>query len=491
MQSSTTHGPDLRKTNFYLCTVFPRHPMDLWRRSLMQLTPESRTPLLGVWGQVEKASTGGIHLQLLIQLKERMTRASAMKEIKKFLGDKSAAASCDVRHVMETPSKAYQYCVDAKKRFCWREGMFNRCGCEGCYWGTGKFPLHEGVDYNANVIIIRENKFGKTPEDDMLDLPEKATRQNNTIDRQLLAAQEFIETEQPSFKDTCLQFPGLLANKEAALRRIFNFCTKPRSERTKGYYVYGDAGSGKTSAVAQLEPNAYWLPQPEGSDVWWPDYDGQEVVVVDEFETIFTPNFVKRLLDFTPMYVAQKHGYSPLRAKRIYFLSNHSPKKTLMGGKKEDGIACMRRLDTILHFYRIENRAYLDTEVNPYAKRSEPLDNYENLGAILDCHINGGDSHVTPQPTQPLSSLDHEILAEVEQHLTDLSNSDSTEPPRKRQRMEHWTDHLADRERWVNDVADRAREFCDGCGLRSEFCSCKPLGETWIDPAISDDGVHL
>lgn len=89
---------------------------------------------------------------------------------------------------------------------------------------------------------------------------------------------------------------------------------------------WGPPGIGKSQRVRhEAGPHAYWLPQPDNSTVWWDGYDGQEVVVIDEFYGWIKRIMMQRLCDSTPIMVQNKGGSTPFVAKRIYITSNEPP----------------------------------------------------------------------------------------------------------------------------------------------------------------------
>lgn len=91
--------------------------------------------------------------------------------------------------------------------------------------------------------------------------------------------------------------------------------------------LWGAPGIGKSMrARYEAGENAYWLPQPEaGGSVWWDGYDGQEVVVIDEFYGWIKRITMQRLCDSTPIMVQNKGGSTPFTAKRIIITSNEPP----------------------------------------------------------------------------------------------------------------------------------------------------------------------
>jgi len=89
---------------------------------------------------------------------------------------------------------------------------------------------------------------------------------------------------------------------------------------------WGPPGIGKSQrARHEAGPSAYWLPQPDSGTVWWDGYDGQEVVVIDEFYGWIKRTMMQRLCDSTPIMVQNKGGSTPFVAKKIIITSNDPP----------------------------------------------------------------------------------------------------------------------------------------------------------------------
>jgi hypothetical protein len=73
--------------------------------------------------------------------------------------------------------------------------------------------------------------------------------------------------------------------------------------------------------------SSFWLPRPEGDRPWWDGYDGQEVIVIDEFYGWLKRDFMYRLIDRYPMMLEVKGGAVPMQAKHVIFTSNKHPKE--------------------------------------------------------------------------------------------------------------------------------------------------------------------
>jgi len=100
-----------------------------------------------------------------------------------------------------------------------------------------------------------------------------------------------------------------------------------RKWHTFCHVFWGPPGAGKSRrALEEAGPGAYWLPRPEGQNtVWWDGYEGQEVVVIDEFYGWIMRDKMQRLCDRYPLLVQTKGGSTPFLAKKIIITSNEHP----------------------------------------------------------------------------------------------------------------------------------------------------------------------
>ena len=91
---------------------------------------------------------------------------------------------------------------------------------------------------------------------------------------------------------------------------------------------FGESGAGKSKrALEEGGPKAFWLPRPEGDRPWWDGYDGQEVIVIDDFYGWLKRDFLYRLIDRYPLNLEVKGGSVPMQAKHVIFTSNKHPKE--------------------------------------------------------------------------------------------------------------------------------------------------------------------
>jgi len=110
---------------------------------------------------------------------------------------------------------------------------------------------------------------------------------------------------------------------------------KPRDWPMDIYYIYGPSGSGKSRWAQEFFPESddvYWLPKAkQGGNVWWDGYQGQKIVVIDEFYPGYFGTghvkFMLSLVDRYPLRVPVHGGQVMFSATTIVFTSNYPPSR--------------------------------------------------------------------------------------------------------------------------------------------------------------------
>lgn len=165
----------------------------------------------------------------------------------------------------------------------------------------------------------------------------------------LLAVKKKID-EGATMKRIAEEHFGDFVRHERAFRSYKRLIVEPRNEALEIYVVIGPSGCGKTRWVRETFPDAYWHP----GGKWWDDYDGEKVIVFDEFyghKMSFSQ--LLQVLDRYPLRVETKGGSAHCAATTFVFTSNQDPQdwynaeKTHQGEWAENPLK--RRLDEFGH----------------------------------------------------------------------------------------------------------------------------------------------
>lgn len=121
---------------------------------------------------------------------------------------------------------------------------------------------------------------------------------------------------------------GPWANHFRAVERYKRLKTvQQRNWMTESIIYWGPPGTGKTRrAQHEAGASAYWLPKPgAGQTPFFDGYDGQEVVVIDEYYGWLPFDLLCRMCDRYPLLVNTKGGMVNFYPKKIIFTSNVAP----------------------------------------------------------------------------------------------------------------------------------------------------------------------
>lgn len=133
------------------------------------------------------------------------------------------------------------------------------------------------------------------------------------------ANEEMLATNDDTFV-VWAKYPKLVHNYKMLLSE------KKRSWTTFVQVYWGPPETGKSyRANQEAGPDAYWLNMPQGNQLWWDGYHGQEHVVIDEFYGWIPRLLMQRLADDYKLDVPVKGGTTPFLAKKIWITSNGHP----------------------------------------------------------------------------------------------------------------------------------------------------------------------
>ncbi len=130
------------------------------------------------------------------------------------------------------------------------------------------------------------------------------------------------------------------------IRTLIDLHSEAR-DRSTGKMVFcfwGDTETGKTRTAWELYPDLYDLPIQQGRSMWFNGYEGEKVVLFDEFEGEMPLTSLLRILDRYALKVPTKGGYVQLVADIIIVTSNSHPREWYTWeGRENKEAALMRR----------------------------------------------------------------------------------------------------------------------------------------------------
>jgi len=246
---------------------------------------------VAVWWQKEKAPTTGTpHLQIyfITKVNPRNKNGFTMKWVKENLNSKM-----DIRKCKGTHKQCVAYCSKAETRT------------------DGPWHIGEYVEHEAQVAGGKQS--GEKHKAKLLDI--KAAIDAGATDQELW--QSNFELMSRAHKSFNAYRSSLKSNQ--------------RRETTKVLVMYGPSGTSKShtaNLIGQANGGAYWLRKPaDGGIDWWDNYNGEPVVIIDEFYGWLPFDTLLRLCDKYPYLVNTKGSFVPFVAKLIIITSNKPPRE--------------------------------------------------------------------------------------------------------------------------------------------------------------------
>jgi len=214
------------------------------------------------------------------------------------------------------------------------------------------------VDAEKAITYCRkhETRFGETYEEGDLQFEQgKSSRMTEAV--------RLIQ-EGSSVDDVGSEYPEQLVLHERgfrALRALHQKKHKALRTDLKVYLLYGATGVGKTFAVFKEHPDAYFVNPPSSGTVWYDGYDGESVLVLDEFSGWMSHAELLRLLDVYPLTVPYKGGFIRAVYTTVYITSNFHPGDWYPSFLGECSAPLARRITSTLHCGTGSSREYYTT----------------------------------------------------------------------------------------------------------------------------------
>lgn len=115
---------------------------------------------------------------------------------------------------------------------------------------------------------------------------------------------------------------------------------------------WGAPGTGKTRAVFDEHgfQDVYTLASTDGNSVWFDGYEGQPVLLIDDFYGWIKFHFLLRVLDGYPLQLPVKGGFSWALYTKVYITSNSPPSQWYSTIYGDTRAAMDRRITLIKEF---------------------------------------------------------------------------------------------------------------------------------------------
>lgn len=112
-------------------------------------------------------------------------------------------------------------------------------------------------------------------------------------------------------------------------------------------YHWGPPGIGKSTKAVTEFPTAFLK---DCDTKWWDNYQGQEVIILDDFPGTITCVLAKKWLGEVNVPLEVKGGATEMRYNKIFITSNVPPEDCFEAAKQVHRDAFMRRIGKVYKY---------------------------------------------------------------------------------------------------------------------------------------------
>jgi len=136
------------------------------------------------------------------------------------------------------------------------------------------------------------------------------------------------------------------------VKYLFDMKDKSLRKDMKVYVLWGTAGNGKTYKSIDMVNDNDWFkinPKPN-KNLWFDGYDGENTLIIDEFNEQFPIEELLAILDIYPLRLEIKGGYTCAKWKEVIITSQFNPLEWYKYVKEEQKKALLRRITNIVEY---------------------------------------------------------------------------------------------------------------------------------------------
>lgn len=153
-----------------------------------------------------------------------------------------------------------------------------------------------------------------------------------------------------SLSDVARESPEVFVRYGRGLRDYVNVrgLVKSRDFKTHVIVLVGEPGSGKSRFANEYPGTKYWKPRGQ----WWDGYNGEDVVILDDFYGWVPYDELLRVCDRYPLKVPVKGAFVEFVSKTVIITSNKRPEEWYDKEKIPDQSAMWRRFNEMWYCER-------------------------------------------------------------------------------------------------------------------------------------------
>jgi len=131
-----------------------------------------------------------------------------------------------------------------------------------------------------------------------------------------------------TLREVSAEHPETVVKYARGLRVYRSLVLQPRDFKTECTILYGAPGVGKSHwcSVEGAGKTICWAPAMDKGAVWFDGYDGQEILVLDDYRGEISFTMLLRLLDKYPYKVPIKGDFVEFVSRQVYITTNLDPR---------------------------------------------------------------------------------------------------------------------------------------------------------------------